>query len=144
MASGLYAYGRRQFAEGAIHWKSSGGDTIKATLIDAADYTVNLATHQYMNTDTVPAASKVGNPVALTLLDPVDGVCDANNAVFSAVTGDQFEAIIIWKDGGGGGTTASGTTDILLAYIDGFTATTPNGGDINVNWDDGANKIFKL
>jgi len=34
----------------------------------------------------------------------------------------------------------------MLLYIDTATGlpVTPNGGDINVNWDNGANKIAKI
>ena len=37
-------------------------------------------------------------------------------------------------------------TSALIAYIDTATGLpiTPNGGDIIVNWDNGANKIFRL
>ena len=145
MATALYDKGRNHFAFGDIVWKLAGGSTIKATLVDAADYTVNLATDEYMNTNTVPAAAKVAT-ATLTLIDAAAGVCDAQDATFTLVSGDQSEALIIWKDGGGGGTTASGTTDLLIAYIDNATGLpiTPNGADINLAWDNGANKIFKL
>jgi hypothetical protein len=32
----------------------------------------------------------------------------------------------------------------LICAIDGFSAVTPNSGDISVTWDSGANLIFKL
>jgi hypothetical protein len=145
MANALYGKGRNHFAFGDIVWKASGGSTIKVTLVDAADYTVAIDTHEFMNTDTVPAAAKVAT-ATMTLIDAALGVCDASNVTFTSVTGDPCEALIIWKDGGGGGTTASGTTDLLIAYIDSATGlpVTPNGGDITVSWDDGANRIFKL
>ena len=145
MATALYDKGRNHFAFGDIVWKAAGGSTIKVTLVDAADYTVNLATQEFMNTDTVPAAAKVAT-ATLTLIDAAAGVCDAADPTFTAVSGDQSEALIIWKDGGGGGTTASGTADLLIAYIDNATGLpiTPNGADINLAWDNGANKIFKL
>jgi len=147
MATALYGKGRNHFAFGDIVWKAAGGSTIKVTLIDAADYVIgaNIDVHEFMNLDTVPAAAKVAT-ATLTLIDAALGVCDAADAVFTAVTGDQCEALIIWKDGGGGGTSQSGTTDLLIAYIDNATGLpiTPNGADINLAWDNGANKIFKL
>lgn len=143
MANALYGKGRDGFLLGTIAWVA--GD-IKVTLIDAADYVLgaNIDVHQYMNTDTVPAAAKLST-VALTTTAAL-GVADASDATFSLVTGDPSEALIIWLDGGGGGTTASGTTDLLIAYIDTATGlpVTPNGGDINIVWDNGADKIFKL
>lgn len=147
MANALYGKGRNAFAFGDIVWKLAGGSTIKATIIDAADYVLgaNIDVHQYMNLDTVVAAAKVAT-ATMTLVDAALGVCDASDTVFSAVSGDQAEVIIIWKDGGGGGVTQSGTTDLLIAYIDTATGlpVTPNGADITVVWDNGANKIFKL
>jgi hypothetical protein len=60
--------------------------------------------------------------------------------VFSAVTGDQSEALVIYKD------TGSAATSPLIAYIDTATGlpVTPNGADVTVTWDNGSNKIFKL
>jgi hypothetical protein len=143
MANALYGKGRDGFLNANIDWTV---DTIKVTLIDAADYVLgaNIDVHQYMNTDTVPAAAKIATQT-LTCTSSL-GVADASDVTFPTVTGDQSEALIIWKDGGGGGTSASGTTDLLIAYIDTATGlpVTPNGGDITVVWDSGANKIFKL
>lgn len=145
MANALYDLARQSFLSQspALDWDT---DTIKVHLIDTGNYTVNLATHQYMNTNTVPAAAKVGSAVTLGSKTVTNGVADAADATFSAVSGATVEAIIIWKDGGGGGTSASGTTDPLISYIDTATGlpVTPNGGDITVQWDNGANKIFKL
>ena len=58
----------------------------------------------------------------------------------TAVSGTSIEAIIIYKEG------ASDAASPLLAFIDTATGLpiTPNTGDIIVNWDNGANKIFKL
>lgn len=145
MANALYDLARQSFLSQspALDWDT---DTIKVHLIDTGNYTVNLSTHQYMNTNTVAAAAKVGSAVTLGSKTVTNGVADAGDATFSAVSGATVEAIIIWKDGGGGGTSASGTTDPLIAYIDTATGlpVTPNGGDITVQWDNGANKIFKL
>ena len=59
---------------------------------------------------------------------------------FTDVTGASIEAIIIYSD------TGTEATSPLIAYIDTATGLpiTPNGGDIIVTWDNGANKIFKL
>ena len=54
MANALYDKGRQGFLEGSIDWDT---DTIKVVLIDTADYTVNLATHQYLS--DIPAAARV-------------------------------------------------------------------------------------
>ena len=145
MANALYGKARQAFLDGKIDWDT---DNIKCTLIDAADYVLgaNIDVHQYMNLDTVAAAAKVAVSGNLTGKTITLGVADAADVTFSTVTGDQSEALIIWKDGGGGGTSQSGTTDLLIAYIDTATGlpVTPSGGDIIIQWAATANKIFKL
>lgn len=135
MANALYAKGREGFLDGSIDWDTH---TIKVILIDTADYTVNLAVHD--NLDDVPAAARVATSGALTGKTVTDGVADANDVTFTAVTGDPSEALIVYKD------TGTESTSRLIAYIDTATGlpVTPNGGDISVVWDNGANKIFKL
>lgn len=68
------------------------------------------------------------------------GIANAAAATFSSVSGDQSEALVIYKD------TGDAATSPLIAYIDTATGLpiTPNGADITINWDTGANKIFKL
>lgn len=145
MATAFYGKGRNHFAFGDVIWKLGGGSTIKMTLIDTGNYTVVIDTHEFMNLDTVLAAAKIST-VTLTLIDAALGVLDAQDGVFSLVSGVNCEAIIIWKDGGGGGTSQSGTTDLLLMYIDNSSGLpiTPNGLDINFAFDNGASKIAKL
>lgn len=135
MANAWYKKGLEGFAGGAVNW---GSDTIKAQLIDTADYTVNLNTHDFL--DDVPAAARVGTAIALASKTSTDGILDAADGVFSAVTGDPSEALIIYKD------TGTEATSRLLLYIDTATGlpVTPNGGNINVAWDNGANKIAAL
>lgn len=136
MANQLYGLGRNKFLTGDIAYDS---DTIKVDLIDADDYTVSIDTHEFHDTGTVPSAAIV-TTATLTTKSATLGVADAADTVFSAVTGDVSEALLIWKD------TGTPATSPLIAYIDTATGlpVTPNGGDITVTWDDGANKIFKL
>lgn len=141
----VYPLGLKHFAMGDVVWKASGGSTIKVTAIDTADYTYSTS-HEYMNTNTVAAAAKIAT-ATLTLYDALTGgYCDAADLApaFTSVTGDQFEALIIWKDGGDGGTTVSGTVSFLLAYLDSGTGLpfTPDGGNINITWPAGG--IFNI
>lgn len=113
------------------------GDDIRLILIDTADYTVDTAAHDFL--DDVAGAARVAT-AALTGESVTARVFDANDVTFSAVTGDSVEAMVLYKH------TGTESTSRLIAYFD--TATnmpvTPNGGDITVSWDNGANKIFKL
>lgn len=134
MANALYDKGREKFLTGAASWS---GDTIKAALVDTALYTANLSTDEFFSTIS---AAVVGTPQTLGTKTTTAGVADAADITYTAVTGATCEAIVIYKDTGVAGTSP------LIAYID--TATnlpvTPNGGNIQIQWDSGTNKIFKL
>jgi len=135
MANALYDAGREAFLNGDIDWTN---DDIRVILVDAADYTVNLSTHDFL--DDVIAGARVATSSALSGKTTTAGVADASDVTFSTVTGDVSEALIIYKH------TGTESTSALIAYIDTATGlpVTPNGGNITVTWDNGANKIFKL
>jgi len=135
MANALYDKGREGFLDGSIDWDT---DTIKCVLVDTADYTVDLAAHD--NLDDIPAGARVATSDALTGKTVAAGVADADDVTFSAVTGDPSEALVIYKD------TGTASTSRLIAYVDDATGlpVTPNGGDITIQWDSAASKIFKL
>jgi hypothetical protein len=69
-----------------------------------------------------------------------DGVFDADDIVIAAVSGDQFEYIVLYKH------TGSDATARLIYLIDTATGLpcTPNGSDITLSWNNGADKIFRL
>jgi hypothetical protein len=146
MSNALYDRGRNKCARGDINWLASGGDTIRVCLLKTA-YSVNLSTHEFF---TDLGANVVGNSgsgtrtncPALTLIDPTSGIVDANDVTLTAVSGaaGQCSYLCIFKD------TGADATSPLLAYIDTATGlpVTPNGGDIQVAWDNATNKIFKL
>jgi len=135
MANELYDAGREGFLDGSIDWDT---DDIRCILVDIADYTVDLAAHD--NLDDIPAPARVATSGALTGKTVAAGVADAADVTFSAVTGDQSEALVIYKH------TGTESTSRLIAYIDDATGlpVTPNGGDITIQWDSAASKIFKL
>ena len=135
MANVLYDKGRQGFLDGSIDWDT---DDIRAILIDTADYTVNLATDD--NLDDIPGAARVAVSAALSGKTVMDGVADAADVTFSAVTGDQCEALVLYKH------TGTESTSRLIAYIDDATGlpVTPNGGDIQILWSAGDDKIFRL
>jgi hypothetical protein len=142
MANALYDKGREGFLAGDLDWNTH---EFRVILVDAADYVVALATHQFLS--DVPAAARVATSVALGTVTVTAGVADAADITFTAVTGDPSEALIIYQHAlTVGGTALAETAARLVAYIDTATGlpVTPNGGDITVTWDAGANKIFKL
>ncbi len=135
MANALYDLGREAFLNADIDWSV---DNIRVILGDTGAYTVNLATHDFL--DDVPGGSRIATSGNLASKTSIAGVADAADVTLTAVTGTSCEYIIIYKH------TGTEATSNLIAYID--TATnlpiTPNGGDITITWDNGANKIFKL
>lgn len=135
MANALYDLGRQKFLEGSIVILT---DNIKMVLVDTATYTVNLATDEFL--DDIPAGERVATSGNLASKTSTLGVFDAADIVLSAVTGDVSEALVIYKD------TGTASTSPLIAFIDTATGlpVTPNGNDITITWDNGANKIFKL
>src|ERR1044072_8174118 len=140
MASGFYLKGLKHYGQGEVVWKASGGSTIKTTLVDTADYTVDLTNHEFRSTGTIPTAAQEETSGAMTLIDAADDfVVDANDVTFTATSGDQCEAILVNKD------TGAAATDVLLFWWDtasGLPVTL--GGDVTVAWDNGANKIAKI
>jgi hypothetical protein len=135
MANALYGKGREKFLNADIDWAA---DNIKVVLVDVADYTVSIDTHEFLS--DVASGGRVATSSNLASKTSTLGVADAADVTFSAVTGDQSEALVIYKD------TGSAATSPLIAYIDTATGlpVTPNGADITVTWDNGSNKIFKL
>lgn len=134
MANALYKLGAQAILDKLIDMNS---DTIKCALVKNT-YPQNLTTDQYHSSI---AAYVLGTPQTLTTPTIALGVFDADDVTFTAVTaGDTAEAVVLYKDTG-----VSGTSP-LIAYIDtitGFPIAT-NGGDIVVQWDSGAYKIFSL
>ena len=133
MANRLYDLGRESFLKGEISWS---GDNIKACLVDSASYTPDTAADQFLS-DLSGVVATSGNLASKTT---TDGVADAADVTFSSVTGNQSEYIVVYQD------TGTPSTSRLVALVDTATGlpVTPNGGDIVVQWDSAANKIFKL
>jgi hypothetical protein len=135
MANSLYTKAKQALIAADIELDA---DTIKAVFVDGADYTPNLATHQYLS--DIPSAARVATSGALQNKTVTDGVFDADDITVAAVTGDQFEYIVLYKD------TGVEVTSRLILLIDTATGLpcTPNGSDITIQWSSGADKIFRL
>lgn len=136
MANALYDKGRQSFLEGGVAYLT---DNIKAVLVKVTSgYTVNLATDQFLS--SIVSGNRIATSGNLASKTSTAGVADAADVTFAAVTGAAAGAVVLYKD------TGTDTTSPLIAYIDTATGlpVTPNGGDITISWDNGANKIFKL
>lgn len=133
MADAVYDSAREAFLTGGIAWLT---DTIKVVAVDAADYPF-AATDDFLS--DIPAGARVAT-ATLAGKTATGGVADATDTTLTGVTGDQFEALVIYKD------TGVEATSQLICYLDSYTGLplTPNSGDVTIVWPSGANKIFKI
>lgn len=103
---------------------------VKAVLVDTDDYTVNLATHEFL--DDIPAGARVATTAALGSKTTTGAVFDAANVALPDTGGDQAEALVLYVDTGTEGTSR------LIAYIDTATGLpiTPDSTEDEIQWDD--------
>ena len=136
MANAMYGKGRESFGNAGINW---GSDTIKAILVDTGSYTVSIDTHD--NLDDIPGVARVGSAVTLASKTNTLGVLDAADISFTGLTSaPSIEALVIYKD------TGTESTSTLIAYIDTASGLPVSAGatNVDVSWDNGANKVFKI
>jgi hypothetical protein len=136
MANALYDSARESFLSGDLDWLS---DNIKVSLVEG--YTPDTSTHDFLDDVTGAGGTLVATSGNLASKTATDGVADADDVTLSEVpAGDPCDHLVIYKDTGTPGTSN------LIAVIDTATGLplTPNGGDVTIAWDSGANKIFKL
>lgn len=135
MANRFFPKGKQAILNKEIDFDT---DTIKAILVsqsythsDAYQFLSDVSAHRVAGTTDQALTAK-----SITL-----GVFDAADPKWLAVpSGDVAEAVILYRDSG-----AAATSQLISIHdtITNFPVTT-NGGDIEVLWDSGANKIFSL
>lgn len=141
MASAIYPKFKEAILQADIDLSAVN---VKAVLVDVgvvgggADYTYSAA-HDFL--DDVAVGARVSTTANLASKTFTNGVFDAADTVFTAVTGDPSEAIILYVDSG------SAATSALICFIDtvdggGALSVIPNTGNINVTWATGG--IFAL
>lgn len=137
MANALYDKGREAFLGADIDWLA---DNIKVVLVRS--YTPNTSTHDFLDDVTGGGGGTiVATSSNLASKTATNGVADAADVTYTAVAaGAACNHLVFYKD------TGSAATSNLIAVVDTATGLpiTPNGGDITLVFDSGANKIFKL
>lgn len=133
MANVLYPKAKGSFLNAEI---DMANDTITIALIDTAEYT-------YSSTDQFRSDisnSAIISSATLSNKTTTNGVFDADDALFTSVTGANCEALVLYQN------TGDNSTSRLIAYIDSATGLPilPNGGDISVAFSGGVNRIFAL
>ena len=145
MSNALYDLGREGFLAGEIDWDTA---VIKASLVRG--YTPNLATHKFVSDVTGAGGTLVATSAALTSKTVALGVADAADVTYTAVTaGAAIPYVLVYQASAvTGGVDVAATAQRVIALYDTSTGValpvTPNGGDITVAWDSGANRMFKL
>jgi hypothetical protein len=141
MTNQLFSPGREGFLDGSLDWNTA---TIKCSLLRG--YSFN-STHKFLS-DVTGASGVLVATAILTTPTVTGGVASADPVTFTSVaTGVACNALLIYQSSAPtGGADLATTAQRLIAFID--TATnlpvTPNGGNINIAWDTGTNKIFTL
>jgi len=148
MANALYPKFKEALlnqAAGTAAINLSSDTNIKVALVNITGSTnayTYSSSHQYFNSVSTNSAAVVStNYATLTSRSVTNGVFDAADITFTSVTSTNVVgALVIFKDTG----TASNSP--LIAFLDTGSglSITPNGGDITVAFDNGANKIFAL
>lgn len=146
MASFLYGnYKNLMLGNGTHTLPALDTDAIKVGIVSGADYS-ELATHEDW-TDTgytedvcynSEATQTLANKVVGTVTDGVfDNTADITFTAVSIDVAKDVDAIVHYAAIGAGA-----TTDPLICFHDGFSAVTPNGGDIVIQYN--ASGIFGL
>lgn len=133
MANAIYPKWKEALMQASAN--SSLGGTVKLALLDST-YTYSAAHEFYSSVSGV-----VGTPVTLASKTFTDGVFDAADVVFTALSGSQVQKMLLFID------TAVAGTSRLVVYLDtGYTGLpfTPNGADLPITFPNDATRIFKL
>jgi hypothetical protein len=139
MANALYPKWKEALLQHTANSNLNGSGTtgVYAALIDTNDVGYNAA-HEFFSSVVaaqIGAEQEIGATKSYT-----GGVFDGANVTFTGVSGDQAEAIVIFRK-----TAGANTEWCLVAFLDTDITglpVTPNSGDITVSWN--ASGIFGL
>jgi hypothetical protein len=148
MTNALFDPGREGFLLGEIDWDTAVFKLLLVRLT-AAGAPVFDATDKFVS-DLVSNHTIASTSAALASKTGTNGVADAADLApaFAAVAANAQNHVIvlIQSSAVGGGADVAQAAQRLVAWFDTGTnlPVVPNGGDINVTFDSGANRIFKL
>ena len=131
MASGLYPSGATKLITGVIDVDTD--NLTPALMLTTYSYS---AAHDFWD-DVTASEVADGTTTYLASVSVASGVMDATDYTFTTVSGSAIGFIILREYD------AVDASSALLCKIE-VTSTTPNGNDIDIVWDSGANKIFSL
>lgn len=134
MANALYDPGREGFLDGSIDWDT---DDIRAMGLTSAQ--AFSAAHKFVS-DLTAGNIVVRSAAGVAGKTVTSGVANHSAHTWTAVSGSAIARIVYYKYN------AADASARLICFIDTATGlpVTPNGGDITLTPDVGANKLFKL
>lgn len=144
MSNQLYNAAREGFLAGEIDWNDSG---IKVALVRSYTF---AASHKFVSDVTGAGGVLAVTSDALSSKSVTDGTADAADVTFTAVPSNASgHSLLIFQStavGDEAGVDVAEAAQRLIAYIDTGSnlPIVPNGGDVTIQWDAGANKIFTL
>jgi hypothetical protein len=142
MASALFDPGREGFLDGTIDWDTA---VFKVALLRSYSF---VASHKFVSDVTGASGVLHATSAALSGISKTNGIADAADFTFTtpAANASNHVLLLFQASAVGGGADVAASAQRLVAYIDTGTGlpVVPNGADITVAWDNGANKIFKL
>lgn len=142
MANMIFDPAREGFLAGEIDWDTA---VIKIALVRG--YTASAA-HKFVSEVTTAGGVLHVTSAALSGKTVTSGIADANDVVFTAVASNasNHSVLVFQSSAVTGGADVAATAQRVIAWFDTGTnfPIVPNGGDVTIAWDNGANKIFKL
>jgi hypothetical protein len=148
MTNSLYDPGREGIADDTISL-SVGVLKVGLVRLTAGGAPVFNAAHKFLS-DLLATHTLAATSAALSSKTFTNGVLDAADfaTAFAAVAANvnNHVFVIFQASAVTGGADVANTAQRLIAWIDTGTniPVVPNGGDVGITWDNGANKIFKL
>lgn len=134
MANALFDPGREGFLDGSIDWDT---DDIRVMLVKST-YSFSAAHKFLVDLGSVDN----GRSAALASKTVTNGVADAADTSLVATAAVACASLVVFKH------TGSDATARIIAFVDtptsGLPFTPAAGQTVNIAWDNGANKIFKL
>ena len=142
MTNALFAPAREGFLAGEVDWDTG---VIKTALVRG--YTFSAA-HKFVSDVTGAGGTLHATSAALGSKTVTDGVADAADVTFTApsANANNHSLLVFQASAVTGGADVAASAQRVIAWIDTGTnlPIVPDGGDVRVSWDNGANRIFKL
>lgn len=126
MANAMYPSGGKAIMDGNV---VLGTADLRLILIDEGNYTYSDS-HDFLN--DVGGSGRVATSGALASVTTTDGILDAADKTFTAVSGATVEALLLYKH------TGTESTSYLIFYWNASVTglpLTPTGGDVIVQWN---------